>query len=329
MRALIGELGRLNDELASEASALIAADDLTLIAGIDADIAERLRCHGVTSYAAVAAWTAGEITGFRAIFGAHTDCPLGHWVEQAALLAAGAITDHARRAVARRAWIAATPEAAAVGTPAAPDADADQVDGAGDEVEVQDLTLIRGIDADTAGRLVVEGVWRYAEIAAWTAADVAYFAGALGAGDRIAREGWIEQAAVLATGRLTAHAEAIRLGSPRAVIVPVVCNTIQLPALVAPALPPAVVVPSGRPAPRPFLVIGGKPQPRPGRRTAIGSLSSVANFALAASLALLIGSSFTARQHRDAAYSVSVTLDADTSVAYGRLAALDGWDRLD
>ncbi len=77
-----------------------------------------------------------------------------------------------------------------------------------------DLTQIRGIDKELAGALHAMDVTRFRQIAAWSAADVAAVAERLGLGKRIAREGWIEQAAVLATGRLTRYAMAQGLKSP-------------------------------------------------------------------------------------------------------------------
>jgi len=61
-----------------------------------------------------------------------------------------------------------------------------------------DLSKIRGISSETAQKLNALGVRRYRQIAAWTAKDVASVRVALGVGMRIARENWIDQAAVLA-----------------------------------------------------------------------------------------------------------------------------------
>jgi predicted flap endonuclease-1-like 5' DNA nuclease len=57
-----------------------------------------------------------------------------------------------------------------------------------------DLTLIAGIDRQLARRLAGLGVRQYAQIAAWTHADVDRMSGALQTDDRIAREDWIGQA---------------------------------------------------------------------------------------------------------------------------------------
>jgi predicted flap endonuclease-1-like 5' DNA nuclease len=70
----------------------------------------------------------------------------------------------------------------------------------------QDLKRIRLIDVATESALSRHGVFRYAQIAGWTAADVARISNYLGIGDRISEENWIEQAQILAKGGETAYA---------------------------------------------------------------------------------------------------------------------------
>jgi predicted flap endonuclease-1-like 5' DNA nuclease len=67
-------------------------------------------------------------------------------------------------------------------------------------VVADDLTRIRGVDAELAGRLAGHGVSTFSAIAAWTASDVAFFARELAVGRRISTENWIEQAALLLHG---------------------------------------------------------------------------------------------------------------------------------
>ncbi len=66
-----------------------------------------------------------------------------------------------------------------------------------------DLTQIRGIDEATADALTAVGIRRFSTIAALTADEVDALAGEGITRERISGEGWIEQAAILATGRLT------------------------------------------------------------------------------------------------------------------------------
>lgn len=81
-----------------------------------------------------------------------------------------------------------------------------------------DLTLIAGIDDKIADRLSAAGIDRFATIAAWDAATVNGIAAMLGLGSAIARQGWIEQSALLARGTTTAYAERVRRGEIRACV---------------------------------------------------------------------------------------------------------------
>ena len=61
-----------------------------------------------------------------------------------------------------------------------------------------DLKRIRGIGPEIERRLNALGITRYAQLAGWSAEDVARFNSELGFDRRIQKENWIEQAAVLA-----------------------------------------------------------------------------------------------------------------------------------
>ncbi len=60
-----------------------------------------------------------------------------------------------------------------------------------------ELLRIKGLDAATAAQLATPGIVSIAEIAKWTAADVARVSQQLSLGRRINKENWIEQAAML------------------------------------------------------------------------------------------------------------------------------------
>ncbi|MDX2202926.1 MAG: hypothetical protein NW223_09255 [Hyphomicrobiaceae bacterium] len=70
----------------------------------------------------------------------------------------------------------------------------------------QDLKRIRLIDGMLEAALSRLGVTRYEHIAGWTAGDVARVTQALGVGERISEENWIEQAQILAKGGETDYA---------------------------------------------------------------------------------------------------------------------------
>lgn len=72
--------------------------------------------------------------------------------------------------------------------------------------EGDDLTRIKGLGPKISTALRALGVTRYAEIAAWTEADVARIDAQLGAfAGRATRDNWIEQAKLLAGGDTAAY----------------------------------------------------------------------------------------------------------------------------
>lgn len=79
-------------------------------------------------------------------------------------------------------------------------------------VQPDNLLLIRGIDAAAAAQLAANGADRFAVIANWTASDIAALTGETIEAGRISRQGWIEQAAILATGALTSYARRVGAG---------------------------------------------------------------------------------------------------------------------
>lgn len=72
--------------------------------------------------------------------------------------------------------------------------------------EGDDLTRIKGLGPKISTALRALGVTRYAEIAAWTEADVARIDAQLGAfAGRATRDNWIEQAKLLSSGDTAAY----------------------------------------------------------------------------------------------------------------------------
>jgi predicted flap endonuclease-1-like 5' DNA nuclease len=82
-----------------------------------------------------------------------------------------------------------------------------------DHLAADDLTLISAIDAALAERLDRLGIVAFAQVAHWSKPDITRVSQALGLGRRICKENWIEQAAMLASGRMTAFADGRRKGS--------------------------------------------------------------------------------------------------------------------
>jgi len=86
--------------------------------------------------------------------------------------------------------------------------------------DLDNLQRIRGIDAAMAQRLAAAGVSRYAQIATWSAAEVARYDRDLAVAGRIARENWIEQAQILMRGGDTTFSRAFDRGAPADVTPP-------------------------------------------------------------------------------------------------------------
>lgn len=74
-----------------------APDDLTAIRGIDASTSSALAEAGIRGFADIAAWSAGDVGRMRDALGAEARIACDQWIEQAAMLAAGATTHHLRQ----------------------------------------------------------------------------------------------------------------------------------------------------------------------------------------------------------------------------------------
>ena len=216
------------------APAAAERQDLTLVRGIDARAQYLLNARGIYRYADIAKWKQGDVDQLNAALGAPRRIEREGWIEQASVLAAGGFTEYARQRLRgeiadtgakpaapaasaapakpaveapKPAVVAAAPAAVVAAAAAvAPAAKAAPAPAAKPAAEHQDLQLIRGLD-EAAQRLLHErGITRYADIARWKSVDVDRFNSALGTPGRIEREGWIEQASVLASGTMTDYA---------------------------------------------------------------------------------------------------------------------------
>jgi len=150
-------------------------DDLTRIHGIDIELKERLVRYGVHRFSQIAAWTPDDVRGVNQTLGFQDRVEKENWVEQARILAEGGDPGRAR---------AAKPPAAV---------ELSAVDG-------DRLHRIIGIDPQSEALLRANGVTALAQIATWSADDVARFEALLGTAGRIEREGWVSQAVFLTGG---------------------------------------------------------------------------------------------------------------------------------
>lgn len=112
------------------------------------------------------------------------------------ILSKGAEKSGVKAAVGKIATAAATAPKAATAKAAAPKAKAAPAAASG---EGDDLTQLSGVGPALLKKLNAAGITTFAQIAAWTEADVADFDEKLSFKGRIEREGWIAQAKELAS----------------------------------------------------------------------------------------------------------------------------------
>jgi len=112
------------------------------------------------------------------------------------ILSKGAEKSGVKAAVGKIATAAATAPKAATAKGAAPKAKAAPAAASG---EGDDLTQLSGVGPALLKKLNAAGITTFAQIAAWTEADVAEFDEKLSFKGRIEREGWIAQAKELAS----------------------------------------------------------------------------------------------------------------------------------
>jgi predicted flap endonuclease-1-like 5' DNA nuclease len=178
------------------------ADDLTRIRGIDRALAEHLARHDVRSFATIAAWGREDVHRIGEALGLGRQISRQNWIEQAALL---------RRHVA-----APPPDQSAEPEPAPePILPAAIEDAPAPAMEITEpavtppdrLDLIRGIDQACIAILHSAGIARWGDMVSWRRGDIDRIEGLLAQRGRIAKEGWIEQAALLAGGPKSAFAQ--------------------------------------------------------------------------------------------------------------------------
>ncbi len=183
-----------------------AADDLTMIQGIDGALQTRLVELGVTRYSEIARWNAADVRRINGALGSARRVQSENWIEQAGILAAGGTTAFARSGgtngyvvVAPGAsdlpWtqnagaFEASPQPAAVRAAHPTSAAGAMVDVVGD-----DFTRIEGINEELAAMLRSQGIKRYSHIAGLDDDGVVRLNRLLGVRRRIERENWIGQA---------------------------------------------------------------------------------------------------------------------------------------
>jgi predicted flap endonuclease-1-like 5' DNA nuclease len=182
-----------------------SGDDLTRIRGIDPALVQRLAQHGILSYAAIADWGQEDVRRIGEALGLGRQINRQNWIEQAAVLRAATVSSpphQSRQHGSAEAPPVPVEALSAIKQPATPTALP-----AVKEAAVSDrLDLVRGIDAASAAVLHDGGCAHWADVAGWRRADIDRIEAMLGTRGRISKEGWIEQASLLASGRTSAHA---------------------------------------------------------------------------------------------------------------------------
>lgn len=216
--------------------AVIEPDDLTRIRGITPAIAARLTAFGPVTYEKIAAWSADDVASIAQALDLGNKISRQNWIEQAALLAiknGRTIAKPITKAASQTAAVPATTpaeridaalsglveQAKALPLPGIP-GPVEKLGAEGtpptflpivDETS-DDLRHIAFIDDQVASHLNSFGILKFSDIAHFTVDQVAMVSVRFGLGNRISREQWIEQAAVLATGRATAYARRVKAG---------------------------------------------------------------------------------------------------------------------
>ncbi|QLP96924.1 MAG: hypothetical protein HZY79_05285 [Rhodoblastus sp.] len=206
-----------------------AHDDLKWIRGVGPVNERVLHGLGVRRFAQIAAWSPETTERVGRHLSVAGRIERERWIEQARLLAAGVMTDHAAAAKSGALDLSRADDAldadeaerfaASLPRPAAPVEDEDRHDGARPlglagprGARADDLKLIRGIGRQNERRLHALGVWHFDQIAAWSVENVKWVGSYLAFPGRIDREQWIAQAARLARGETTEFAERVKKG---------------------------------------------------------------------------------------------------------------------
>jgi predicted flap endonuclease-1-like 5' DNA nuclease len=241
------EMVRQPDAEVTAPARAVEPQDLTRIRAIDAELQKRLYELGVDSYEQIAGWKPADVARIAGALKLPGRIEQENWIEQAQILAKGGETYYSRRRMRGElpsskptpnegeritvrvpaAWspmppsggvaaaaVAATPSAQA--PPAAEAKPMASPAAAAVGVGRDQLQRVGGINGEVERLLNAQGVNRFAQIAEWSAAEIARFDSLLGFEGRIARENWIEQARVLANGGETAYSRAMarRLAMP-------------------------------------------------------------------------------------------------------------------
>jgi len=197
----------------------LGKDDLTLIKGIGPKSESILNGLGIFHFCQIADWSAGEAEWIGHAMAIPGRIEREHWIEQAEVLCAGGVTEHA--IAIRSGKLAPSDEALSAAEGARLQTTLTEASHRGRKPPVlaaptggvrDDLKQIRGVGPRSERVLNDLGIFHFCQIADWTAPEAQWIGHAIAFPGRAEREHWIEQAKILCRGGETDHSRAVRAG---------------------------------------------------------------------------------------------------------------------
>lgn len=184
----------------------VTKDDLKRIKGIGPQNEARLNDVDVIAFSQIAGWSAKDQRemGDRLAFPGRIERE--EWVKQAKVLAKGGTTAFAKR-VDKGEVDSSKGKAKAGDMGKKPSVMSNAPAGGGDN-----LTLIDGVGNALEKKLFALGVYKFDQIAKWTAANETWIGNEIGFPGRPERENWVAESKVLAKGGMTEHAKRVERG---------------------------------------------------------------------------------------------------------------------
>lgn len=194
------------------------ADNLRRVKGIGPQNEARLNALGTWHFDQIAGWTAQNAKWVGTFLAFPGRIEREDWINQAKALAAGEDTAFSKRydtggvtyqEVDKEAQARIVADIADDGFPG--DKPKNLID-APRGGKPDNLTLIDGIGNGIEKKLNAIGCWHFDQVAAWTDIEQTWIGHYVGFAGRPQREGWVREAAILASGGTTEHAKRVENG---------------------------------------------------------------------------------------------------------------------
>ncbi|KAG1648823.1 putative 22 protein in nqo2 3'region [Nymphon striatum] len=182
-------------------------DDLKLIRGIGRQNEARLNALGVNRFDQIGKWTKKDAAdwGNRLAFPGRIERE--EWIPQAKKLAAGKATEFSKRV--KSGSVSSSVGKGTVGSLGKKPRTMAKARASG----ADNLTLIDGVGNAIEKRLFDLGIYHFDQIAKWTKDNCVWAGNEVGFPGRPERENWVEEAKILASGGMTAHAKKVESGA--------------------------------------------------------------------------------------------------------------------